>query len=98
MHKSTKRKQVNDSTDEEIDGIDDSVPGGSTDYPYSKLTNKLTPNTEVLHEWMNANQLPHTNQSIFSEQYSILRFTRGVVPPELRKKLNPHPFRRSIPL
>ena len=81
---------------EEIDGPDDSAPGGSgTEYPYTKLTNQLTPNTEVLHEWMHANQLPPTNMSIFQEQYAILQFTHGVVPLELKKALNPHPFQRK---
>ncbi len=81
---------------EDVDGPDDSAPGGGgTEYPYTKLTNQLTPNTEVLHEWMHANQLPPTNMSIFQEQYAILQFTHGVVPLELKKALNPHPFQRK---
>lgn len=69
----------------------------SLEYPYSQLTNKLTPNTEVLHDWMRAARLPFTNRGIFAEQYAILQFTCGVVPPELKKALNPHPFQRSTP-
>lgn len=78
------------SNDEEED--EDEMP--SVEYPYSKLTNKMTPNTEVLHEWMRAARLPFTNQGIFAEQYAILQFTCGVVPPELEKRLNPNPFKR----
>lgn len=71
---------------------EDEMP--SVEYPYSKLTNEMTPNTEVLHEWMRAARLPFTNQGIFAEQYAILQFTCGVVPPELEKRLNPNPFHR----
>jgi hypothetical protein len=80
--------------DENQDVVLDDPP--SVEYPYSKLTHKLTPNTEVLHEWMRANRLSFTNRGIFAEQYAILQFTCGVVPPELKKALNPHPFQRTI--
>lgn len=68
----------------------------STEYPYRKFLNKMTPNDEVLQEWMLAHGLPGGhNRSIADNQYAILLHTHGVIPDELKIAKNPYYFKRG---
>ena len=63
--------------------------------PPLALTNRMTPNPEVIDEWMAAHGLQTKYHGIRADQEIILEYTGLVIPPELLKKHNPYFHRRG---
>lgn len=65
-------------------------------FPYLALTNRMTPNPEVITEWMATHGLQSNHHGITSDLQIILQHTGGAIPPELLKKHNPYFHRRGL--